>query len=351
MTSTLVRPVPVVSTRPAAHVRLAPRAWLALHGRYGHAPATFATLTEGVRALTLPGVPGALPYTPVGRVWLAAGDPLAPPACWGEFARAFLSAARAAHVTPALAGGSAAFAQAAVREGWRAVRFGATPYLDARTWSPRGHAGRTLRNNLNRARRAGVEVSAVPCPDAPTWAEIDALSAAWLSARSGGRALGWVLALTPRQHASHRRFFVARRSDGPLLAFLACSPLPAREGWYLEDVVRAPDAPGGTAALLVHDAILALREAGARTVTLGCAPLADVALPDETFARALHLERAARQLGPLLAHAYNCGGLRRFKAQFAGARWEGEYVLLAPGLLSTAATLPALARALWGRRL
>src|SRR5262249_40376604 len=128
----------------------------------------------------------------------------------------------------------------------------------------------------------------------------------------------------------HKKYFIAR-ANGKLVGFLGASPIPARRGWYLEDVLREPDAPAGTATLLIFEALQGLKEDGAELATLGTAPLAndgsnEISAEHLVVTRVLKL--AARRFGGL----YNLGGLRRFKNKFVPSWWESEYVVAQRGI-------------------
>src|SRR6185295_9601936 len=136
----------------------------------------------------------------------------------------------------------------------------------------------------------------------------------WLGSRTAATTFGWLVALDPFMHAEHKKYFAAR-VNGTLVGFLAASPIPARKGWYLEDVISEPHAPQGTATLLVVDALKSLQEEGATLATLGTAPLADHGsndIPIEHRVAARTLDLASRRLGSF----YNFEGLRRFKGKF-----------------------------------
>ncbi len=68
-----------------------------------------------------------------------------------------------------------------------------------------------------------------------------------------------------------RRYFYVEIA-GRLLAFLTCAPIPARNGYLLEDVVRDPDAPNGCSELLIVEAIQSFRGEGIDWATLGVSP-------------------------------------------------------------------------------
>ncbi|NPC82454.1 DUF2156 domain-containing protein, partial [Pyxidicoccus fallax] len=94
-----------------------------------------------------------------------------------------------------------------------------------------------------------------------------------------------------------------------VVGFLAVSPVYAREGWFLQDLLRDPHAPNGTAEALVDAAMRAAAAEGRRYVTLGLAPLAGPVRP---------WLRLARVCGRPL---FDFEGLRAFKAKFRPDDW------------------------------
>jgi phosphatidylglycerol lysyltransferase len=153
-----------------------------------------------------------------------------------------------------------------------------------------------------------------------------------------------LVALDPFLHSEYKKYFTAR-VDGKLVGFLAASPIPARKGWYLEDVLREPVAPQGTATLLVVEALAALKAEGATLATLGTSPLCtdgpvDIPIEHRVVSRALDV--ASRRL----AGFYNFEGLRRFKGKFVPSWWESEYVLGQRGVTIPPRVGHAIVRAL-----
>src|SRR5437763_3097178 len=189
-------------------------------------------------------------------------------------ARLFVLAAKRRGRVAAFVPATERFAREAVRLGLGALRVGAAPYFDLKTWAPRGDRAKHMRAGVNRAQREGVRVESVEEPDENLRRETESLCRRWLDTRRAATSFGWLFLLDPFQHAGHKRFFTARDASGALVGFLAASPVPARGGWYLEDVLRAPDAPQGTADLLVVEALTRLAASGARIATLGTSPLA-----------------------------------------------------------------------------
>ena len=94
---------------------------------------------------------------------------------------------------------------------------------------------------------------------------------------------------------------------------LVAVPVYDRDGWFFEDILRVPDAPNGTAELLIDAAMREVAESGSRFVTLGLAPLA---VPD----------RWARTARWLMRGFYNFDGVRAFKAKLRPDRWTPIYL-------------------------
>ncbi|GAA4018625.1 DUF2156 domain-containing protein [Deinococcus rubellus] len=314
---------------------------LAWHQQFGYNPSSLGAL--GAEVFTASGIEGGLGYHSAGRAWIGTGDPLCDPNDQAALLAAFVVGARRAGKLPLLLPVTARLA-AAAPPSLRAVTLGATPYLDLQRWSPAGNRGKMLRGNLGKARRLGVSCQrAAPTP--VFQAECTALMQSWQAQRRAGAVLGWVFDLDPFAWAADKRYFLARDQTGQAAAFLAASPLPARGGWYLEDIIRRPDAPDGTAAALVAHALSELRgEEGAQLATLGAVPLCLPRRSDVGVQVSRSLEALLYAARPLLSHWYNFDGLRQFKNQFAPTFWENEYLLL-PGRRSLPGAALGLLRA------
>ena len=225
-----------------------------------------------------------------------------------------------------------------------AIKVGAAPYFDLPNWNPRGECAKKLRAGVNQARRDGVEIGEVPAIDQKLRTEAAQLCLSWLGSRRSATTFGWLIALDPFLHFEHKRYFTAR-VDGKLVGFLAASPIPLRKGWYLEDVIREPNAPGGMTTLLVAETLKRLKDEGAILATLGTAPLADDGaddVPTENRRVARALDIASSKLGGF----YNFAGLRQFKGKFVPSWWESEYALHQRGVAIPPRVGHAIVRAL-----
>ena len=333
----------VVSARRRRHMPDPTGELLRLQTLYGYNPHSLVSIAPGAQRWSTPDIDGAIVYGEFGRVWLAAGDPLASPEEIAELARQFATFAKLRNRVIAFVPSTEAFARQVVPHQFSAVKVGAAPYFDLKTWNPRGDCAKKLRAGVNQARRAGVEIEHIDDADEDLKRDTAELCLQWLGTRRAATTFGWLVALDPFLHSEYKKYFAAR-INGRLVGFLAASPIPARKAWYLEDVIRAPDAPPGTATLLVIEGLNELKAQGGSLATLGTAPLASDGPNDlpthRVVARAL--EMASRRLGGF----YSFEGLRRFKGKFVPSWWESEYALAQHGVAIPPRVGHAIVRAL-----
>jgi len=257
-------------------------------------------------------------YFDTGGAWVAAGAPLAAPERLAEVAAAFVAAA-------ARAGRRACFFAVEARFAEQ-CRLRALPIGEQAVWDPQAWAGvlassRRLREQLRRARAKHVQVRSlnvaeVPEPSQATLRTLQGLTHRWLSTREMA-PMEFLVRVEPLVVLPEHRLYVAERA-GQVVAFLQLTPIFARGGWLFQNLVRGPDAPNGTAELLIDTALRAVAGEGCRYVTMGLAPLSgDVPGP----------LRMARRLGRAL---FDFAGLRAFRARLRPTAWTQQYVCFPP---------------------
>lgn len=185
-----------------------------------------------------------------------------------------------------------------------------------------------MRAGVNQARRADVRIERYDpaqdqCPQ--TRREIEQLCQNWINTREVD-ALGWLLELEPFALSEHKRYFLAREADGRLVGLLACSPIYARRGWYLEDLIRDARAERGVNELMVVEALNQLAAEGARLATLATSPLAGL----KAEGQFKHLSRLLKLIYQHLDAFYHFRALHRFKAKFAPSFVDPEYLAFYP---------------------
>ena len=313
--------------RPDVGDQILPSFLVAEQQQHGYNAHSLVSIAPDAHFWYCPELDGSVVYNEVGKVWLVPGDPLARKEDLAELTQRFMDAARKEAKLVAFMPATERFAESVSGLALDAVKVGAAPYFDLRTWGPRGDRAKKARAGVNQARRAGLRIEVVEEPTASFRDETTQLCEAWLKSRRFGLKLGWLFNLDPFQHAHLKKYFAARDASGRLVGFLEASPMPARHGWYLEDVIRAPDAPVGTNDLLVVEALNFLKLCGAQLATLGTSPLAHEGVIssriDNQELTSILIRGAFRCFAPF----YNFDGLRRFKTKFAPSWWESEYLL------------------------
>ena len=226
------------------------------------------------------------------------------------------------------------------RPGYSEMLVGAQPVWDPAHWPAIIDGKASLRAQRNRAANKGVTVCEWATERAHQHPALRRCLAEWLQTR-GLPAMRFLVETETLGGLLDRRVFVAERA-GAAVAFLIASPIPARRGWLVEQLVRGDGAPNGTATLLLDAAMRALADDGADYVTLGLSPLsqrARAAVENPIWLNLL--------LGWVRAHGkrfYNFEGLEAFKAKFAPDRWDPITSLTnepSPSLLTLHATADA----------
>nr|MDQ3388310.1 DUF2156 domain-containing protein [Gemmatimonadota bacterium] len=221
------------------------------------------------------------------------------------------------------------------------VLLGAQPVWNPTRWPERVRAHGSLRAQLHRARNKGVRVAEWPTARASGSPALQRVLREWLASR-GLPTLHFLVEPETLGRLWDRRIFVATRGGDPV-AFLIASPIPARNGWLVEQFVRGHSAPNGSVEAMIDAAMGALSVSGAEYVTLGLAPLSRHS-PPVVIHNPLWL---AGTLGWLRAHGrrfYNFGGLDSFKAKLDPDHWEPVFAISASPRF-TPRTLYAIAAA------
>ncbi|HSU39349.1 MAG TPA: phosphatidylglycerol lysyltransferase domain-containing protein, partial [Polyangiaceae bacterium] len=281
--------------------------------RYGWNATSFQILEPGFAYWF--GEPDAcVAYVDTGRAWVAAGAPVAADEKLVAVARAFVRAARAARRRAVFFATERRFADA---DGFDSVLIGEQPLWDPAEWPRTLETVRSLREQLRRARAKGVVVSKLsPAVLADEQSAerraLDVLIERW----SGMKAMppmGFLVRVYPYSFPEERHVYVAKQDDR-LVGFAGVVPIYARNGRFIEDLLRGPDAPNGTSELLVDAAMRDAAVEGVGYVTLGLAPLAG-AVPF-----------GLRLAGRWSAALYDFAGLAAFKAKFRPRQWAPIYL-------------------------
>ena len=289
--------------------------------RWGWNAMAYQILNPGMRLWFSAGGEGVVGYVCANKYRVVAGAPVCPSERLAEIASEFAADTRRARQRLCYFGAQDRMLELLTEHGrGSALLLGAQP-----VWSPaRWHgilAGKaSLRAQLARARNKGVTVR--PSHDSGEPGLQRCLNE-WIE-RRGLPPMHFLVEWNILPRLLDRRLYVAERG-GETVGFLIASPVPARKGWLIEQIIRGRSAPNGTTELLLDTAICSLAEEGAEYVTLGLSPLSR-AVP----------QRPAPPwaIRPLLAwmrvhtrRFYNFEGLEAFKRKFLPEAWEPIYAV------------------------
>ncbi|HEY5961726.1 MAG TPA: DUF2156 domain-containing protein, partial [Polyangiaceae bacterium] len=284
-------------------------------------------------------------YMDTGRCWVVAGAPLCHDARLLAVAQAFCWSARRSGRRVAFFATEQRFVDEVdeVDEvGFDSTVIGAQAIWDPADWQATVQAHRGLREQLNRARNKGVSVRQVMASELEGKStglrlEVESLIARWMGQKPMP-PMGFLVNVHPFSFLEERRYYVAERAE-TIVGFAAVIPVYARNGWFVEDLMRAADAPNGTAELLIDAAIRDADAHNSHYFTLGLSPLAGA------------LEfwlGTARRYGSAL---YDFAGLQAFKAKLKPRGWVPIYLSVPRGSSTTIAIYDSLAAFAHGRLL
>jgi phosphatidylglycerol lysyltransferase len=275
------------------------------------------------------------------RVRVVAGAPVCPAERLAAVVAEFERAAAAAGDRVCYFGAGSRLEHEAAGSRRAMVLLGAQPVWHPAHWDAVVGERASLRAQLNRARNKGVRVRRWTHAEAERSPELSRCLTEWLDTR-GLPPLHFLVEPATLGNLADREVFVAERAGRPV-AFLVASPVPRREGWLVEQIIRGRAAPNGTNELMLDATMRAAAARGIHYVTLGLSPLstrAGVAAPSVPAWLALAL-RWTRAHG---RRFYNFDGLDAFKAKFRPDSWEPIYAI-ASGRRFTPRTLWAIAAA------
>jgi lysylphosphatidylglycerol synthetase-like protein (DUF2156 family) len=230
-----------------------------------------------------------------------------------------------------LLGISQGVARCASLEGFRSYWLGAEQIFDFPGFNTKGKRGEKIRLATNHARRVGLRAREIfPHKNRRDRDIMLATDWAWKIHRPA-RDVRSFLRTDPMENCAMRRYFAVEHPDRPNAAesFLVCSPVSWR-GWYLQDLVRHPEAPRGATELATLTAIECLRDSGSAFVTAGIVPFLE---PDD---RRLVNPPSGAVMWAIrhFDRMFRFSGLKQFRSKFPATRAEPVYIAYWPTLLT-----------------
>lgn len=208
---------------------------------------------------------------------------------------------------------------------------GAQPVWNPQGWDSVLASKSSLRSQVSRARNKKVSVTQWNTDFANNHPGLAQCLSEWLQTRVLP-PLHFLVEPDTLTCLDHRRVYVAERADS-IVGFLVASPVPLRNGWLVEQIIRGYNAPNGTAELLLDTVMRDVAATGSTYITLGLSPLsrrANVAYhPHPAWLQIL--------MAWVRAHGqrfYNFDGLDAFKAKLLPDTWEPVYAIIREHRLS-----------------
>lgn len=271
-------------------------------------------------------------YVDYGGYRIVGGAPVCASADLPEIVRSFEADARSQHRRVAYFCAEGRLHDLLVQDAEHAaVVLGAQPVWHPAQWPTivAGHA--SVRAQIQRAKNKRVHIDEWPPAVAENHDTLRACLADWLGTR-GLPPLHFLIEPDTLSFLNDRRCFVAS-VDRHVVGFLILTPVPRRNGWLVEQLVRRTDAPNGTSAALLNAAFETARTEGAGYLTLGLAPLASRA-PGAGTTNPLWLRVLRTWARAHGRRFYNFRGLEAFKAKFDPQDWDPVYLIVDSGHIS-----------------
>lgn len=288
--------------------------------RWGVNTHSFLSLYADVHHFRMDGVAGYIPFVETDKMILVAGEPITSDDEFSALVNGLMKVSVQKKKTLGMLPARSHNKPTLEKLGFDSVFIGKEPIFDLKHL-PR--FSKSMRNAVRRIERRGVRIVGY---DERFRGQIELLSRSWQNTREMP-AMQFLFQLRPLSLKEHKQFFLAIDKDDQLLGFLACSPILGRNGWYLEDLVRAESSPNGTSELLLIKAMESLSAQGFELATLAIAPLAGLPDQDENHPWLNMLLRLAYKY---LSFIYHFQTLEFFKSKFKPSYWEPNYIYIYP---------------------
>jgi len=240
------------------------------------------------------GVEGVVAFQVIGKCAVEFGDPICATAHQGALQDAFVAHCRGRGWSTI----AVATTEPKSDRECGAVGFADLLFADPRHDPTAGHAGRHLRQNLARVRREGVTVHEYTGPrDEELEARAQAACDRWRRERGAAMFITDTRLFTERLG---RRWFIAYR-NGQVIGLLSLLRADNVGGNLVNLVFADPTAPGHTTDLLVVEALRALRDEGAESVSFGIGPRREIDV-DGLHRMSIALAKSVYKFGDRLVH-------------------------------------------------
>jgi lysylphosphatidylglycerol synthetase-like protein (DUF2156 family) len=290
---------------------------------FGYETVCYQTLQHGMKRWFSRRHAGMVGYVEAGRYWITAGSPIGHRDHIIDIAEEFECSAHQAHRRICYMCAEQHNAGPLTSNGRGKLIIGAIPIWNPGRWPHIISGNARLRYQIARAKRQCEEIVEMMPTHAAGSSDVRLLIGRWLSQRRlrPMRFLADPFILSDA--AEHRKIFAVSNRGGKLAGFMAASPIPARNGVFIEQIVRAPHAPNGLVEMLIDHAMRQFAPS-CQHLTVGLVAGSQFASDRENPWWARASMYSARRWGGWL---YRFGSLETFRAALQPEKWEPVYAI------------------------
>jgi membrane associated rhomboid family serine protease len=161
----------------------------------------------------------------------------------------------------------------AEKMGFGLVQVGQEPVFDLRIYDSQKIEGK-VQSAIHQTQKKGIVIEAfygTEIENPKLLPELKEILQEWLHSRRS-KEMQLLNEVSPFDANQDKKYFIARSQDR-IEAFLACSPIYKRRGYFIHDLIRRPTAMNGISEALIVAALENMQQEGYHFASLGVAPL------------------------------------------------------------------------------
>ncbi|MDS1030143.1 DUF2156 domain-containing protein [Bacillota bacterium LX-D] len=296
--------------------------------KYGFNPISFLALEHDKKYFFASNGSGVIAYVVHSGVAVAAGDPLCPDNTAEVLLNEFTQYCRQNNLDICFSTVSDRFLKQFKKIGYGYVKYGEEAIFDLTTYTIKGSKTQKVRQMLNAADKAGINVieyEPLLKRDYALEQQIIEVSQEWLSEKKSSE-LSFLLGSISLDFPQGRKYYLALNAEKKVEAFLVCVPYAGGTGYYLDVTRKRPTAPKGTMEKLVISCFNLMKDQGVKEASLGLAPLANVRDSSEISIAAVLLDFAYEKMN----NFYGFKSLHQYKRKYNPTAWITRYLIFYP---------------------
>ena len=245
--------------------------------RYGSFPIAYSAVYDSLMT-AFESPEGFISYVDNGNERIVLGDPFCDPKDLATIVEKFLANTQKNNLSPIVLQCCHNTALAFVKHGYNANHMGVETNIDLSVFKPEGRKLSEVRHWISAAQNAGVKVVERSTQLQENIDLVGSISEVWLKGKANTQELNLLTRPLVLDCEPDTRLFFACVAD-KVIAFVLFEPMyeDGKIIGYMADFVRRlDDAPKGCFDLIYHEAGQIFKAEGAKTLSFGLSPLADM---------------------------------------------------------------------------